>query len=76
MNYNELILKECNFDTEFIDFIDLYQNFYKNSILEITPNQVAEKVEVSKKRTIKDSLEDFFFTPKYNILDILKLSKA
>ncbi|MBE7628602.1 hypothetical protein [Tenacibaculum piscium] len=69
MNYNQLTLKERNFDTEFINFINSYQNLYQNMILEDTSLS-------TRKRNLKNTLEDFFFTPKYtNVLDLLKLSK-
>ncbi|MEX6627147.1 hypothetical protein [Tenacibaculum salmonis] len=79
MNYNQLILKKRNFDNEFITFINSYQNLYQNVILENTPYQAERKNNHQnlKKRKLKETLEDFFFTPKYNnVLDLLKLSNS
>ncbi|WBX73319.1 hypothetical protein PG913_10745 [Tenacibaculum pacificus] len=79
MNYNQLILKERNFDNEFITFINSYQNLYQNEILKNTPYQTEEKNNHPnlKKRKLKETLEDFFFAPKYNnVLDLLKLSNS
>ncbi|CAL2086395.1 hypothetical protein LNI90_01875 [Tenacibaculum dicentrarchi] len=76
MNYNQLILTNRNFDTEFVTFIDSYQNLYNNIILKNCPNKIDKKIENAKKRNIKDTLEDFFFTPRYNVLNLLKLNKS
>ncbi|CAL2086377.1 hypothetical protein LNI98_01775 [Tenacibaculum dicentrarchi] len=75
MNYNPVILSNRNFDTEFIDFINSYQNLYQNIILENTICKVNNN-QTLKKRKLKQTLEDFFFTPKYNVLDIFKLKKV
>ena len=74
MNYNEIDISNYNFDTKFIKFISLYQNQYKNKVLQNnSPIPNTETTKTSKKRDLKDIIEDFFFSPKYdNVLDIIK----
>ncbi|MEX6626698.1 hypothetical protein [Tenacibaculum salmonis] len=77
MNYNEIDLKDYNFDNDFITYIESYQDIYKYKVLQNTPDTPKVKeIVTSEKKAIKTILEDFFFAPKYNnVLDVLKFAK-
>ncbi|MCG8807344.1 hypothetical protein G1K57_04200 [Tenacibaculum finnmarkense] len=82
MNYNKINLKNYNLDSDFLSYIESFQNIYEHKVLQIaTSTNTAEIALEAKenvftentvvtttveKRDIKKILEDFFFTPKYN----------
>ncbi len=73
MSYNEINIANYNFEDTFVQFINSYQEAYKNKVLQNAPAPREVQKNTSEKRDIKTILEDFFFSPKYdNVLDVIR----
>ncbi|MBE7659459.1 hypothetical protein [Tenacibaculum finnmarkense] len=53
MNYNKINLKNYNLDSDFLSYIESFQNIYEHKVLQITPStNTAEAIALEAKENV------------------------